>query len=426
MVSHWPLGLLGLSLAICLLVLALCVAAETAFLAFNRQRMGYLATRSQRHGNQAAWLVEQADRLVGVLRLLGTLLRVTAAALATWLGLQWGGETGVMVAVLVLTLVVLVLVDLVPKTVALLHPERVALVLVPLLAPVARLLRPLAHLVTYLARQLLRSLGLLSPPDHQSWGKRASTHPLRSIVNEITGLIPRAHQRMLIGLLDLENITVEDVMVPRADILGLNLAEDWSETLARLEDTRHTRLPVYREDIDKIAGILHVRDALSLLTRQDMGREALLGVLREPYFVPAGTPLHTQLLNFQRHHQTLGLVVNEYGDIQGLITLEDILAEVVGELTPEVNAPLQDVYLEPEGSYLVDGTTSVRELNRRMGWNLPSHGPKTLNGLIVEHMETLPEVGTSLLLAGYPVEVVQTSGNVVKTVRVKPRLTQRD
>jgi Mg2+/Co2+ transporter CorB len=269
-------------------------------------------------------------------------------------------------------------------------------------------------------RGLLR-LGRLIPATNNGL-ETLSQEELRTAVNEVTGIIPRRHLRVLVGLLELENIAVEDVMVPRAEIVGLDLEAPWPDLLARLITTCHTRIPVYREDIDRVEGILHVRDTLPLLVRPDFDRASLQRVLRETYFIPEGTPLHIQLLHFQHHRQGLGLVVNEYGDIRGLITLEDILEEVVDELAPEPASGLRDIYPEPDGSYLVDGGASVREINRQMGWKLPTDGPKTLNGLILEQMEAIPTVGTSFLLAGYPMEVVQIGGNVVKTVRVKSGL----
>ncbi|HWQ95225.1 MAG TPA: transporter associated domain-containing protein, partial [Gammaproteobacteria bacterium] len=235
-------------------------------------------------------------------------------------------------------------------------------------------------------------------------------------------LIPQRHQRMLLSILDLEKITVEDIMVPRNEIVGLDLNDDWEQILAQLTSSQHTRLLVYRDGIDNVVGILHLREALRMMSREDFNKEALMEVMKDPYFVPEGTPLNTQLLNFQRQKRRIGLVVNEYGDIQGLVTLEDILEEIVGEFTSDPYATVSDVYPQADGTYLVDGSTNIRDLNRMMHWDLPTDGPKTLNGLILEYLETIPAPGTSLRLAGYPIDIIQTTENAVKMVKVNPVL----
>ena len=288
-----------------------------------------------------------------------------------------------------------------------------------MLGPLLRLLFPLVWFVNLLTSGLFRVFGVAE----QAGSSHAlSTEELRTVVNEAGAMIPRRHQRMLTNILDLEKVTVEDIMVPRNEVVGIDLEDEWTTIIEQLVNSQHTRLPVYRGDINHVVGMLHLRDGLRLFQRESFARDDLTGVLHEPYFVPEGTALNTQLLNFQRQRRRIGLVVDEYGDIQGLVTLEDILEEIVGEFTTDPAATHRDIHRQEDGSYLVDGSVTVRELNRLLKLNMPSKGPKTLNGRVLEYLENIPEPGTSLLLSGYPVEIVQTTGNAVKTVRIDPKL----
>ncbi|CAK0750927.1 UPF0053 family inner membrane protein YfjD [Gammaproteobacteria bacterium] len=413
-----PLSLLITGLALSVALAAFCAGAETGLMALNRHRLRYLISRGQRQAAIAARLLEHPDRLMGLLLLGNTFFKVCAAGLAALIGWRLEGDLGVVVAAVLLSLVVLVVADLAPKTAAILNPERVGLTLAPILLPLVQLFTPVVWTLNSFTRGLLWLERRVLTHDNSS--EPFSQEGLRSVINEVTEIVPRRHLRVLMGLLELENIKVEDVMVPRTEIIGLDLNDPWPELLIRLTMTIHTHLPVYRESLDQIEGMLHVRDILPLLVRPDFDLAGVRQALREVHFIPPGTSLHTQLLHFQQHRQGLGLVVNEYGDIRGLLTLEDILEEIVGELAHEPNVELNNIALEPDGSYLVNGGVSVWELNRQMNWKLPMEGPKTLNGLILEHIETIPAVGSHFLLAGYPMEVVEIGGNVVKVVRIKP------
>jgi len=412
-----PLSLLFGGLVLSVALAAFCAGAETGLMALNRHRLRYLISRGQRRAAIAAQLLEHPDRLMGFLLLGNTFFKVCAAGLAALIGWRLEGDVGVVVAAVLLSLVVLVVADLAPKTAAILNPERIGLTLAPILLPLVRLFTPLIWMLNFLTRGLLWLERLV--PAHDNGSEALSQEELRSVVNAVTEIVPRRHLRTLMGLLELENIEVEDVMVPRAEIIGLDLEDPWPELLTHLTTTTHTHLPVYRGNLDQVAGILHIRDVLPLLIRPDFDRAGLSQALREIHFIPPGISLHTQLLHFQQHGQGLGLVVNEYGDIRGLLTLKDILEEIVGELAHE-SSELHNISLESDGSYLVSCGVSVWELNRQMGWKLPMKGPKTLNGLILEQVETIPAVGSHFLLAGYPMEVVEIGGNVVKTVRIKP------
>jgi Mg2+/Co2+ transporter CorB len=265
------------------------------------------------------------------------------------------------------------------------------------------------------ANALLRLLGVR--PD-QIASHSLSAEELRTVVAEAGVMVPRPHQRMLISILDLDAITVDDIMVPRQEIVGLDLDRTWEENLAVIQTSQHNRLPVYREYIDNIIGVTRVRDLLPELARGELTQALLLERIREPYFVPEGTPLTKQLLNFQQHRRRSAFVVDEYGDVQGLITTQDIVNELVGELDHDSTALDIGVTKESERSYVVDASANVRQLNRVMNWNLPTDGPKTLNGLIVEQLETIPESGTGVTVADYPIEILDTSEHGIKRVRV--------
>jgi len=274
--------------------------------------------------------------------------------------------------------------------------------------------------VSITSNAVLRLFGM-SPENAQK--HQMSNEELRTIVNEAGAMIPRRHQRMLLSILDLEKVTVEDIMVPRSEIIGIDLSDEPEQILTQLTNSEHTRLLVYSDGIENILGILHMRDAVQLMAHGGFAKDSILQVMRDPYFVPEGTPLNTQLLNFQRQKQRIALVVDEYGDIQGLVALEDILEEIVGQFTTDPANNVRDVHPQEDGSYLVDGSATVRDLNRMMHWTLPTDGPKTLNGLIMEYLETIPEPGISLKLAGYPIEIIQTTANAVKIAKISPALT---
>jgi Mg2+/Co2+ transporter CorB len=300
-----------------------------------------------------------------------------------------------------------------------LHPERIAYPAAIILKPLLKFFYPIVAAINWLANGVLRLLKVF-PTDidpHQ-----LSTDELRTVVNEAGTLISHKYQSMLVSILDLEKVTVDDIMVPRNEISGIDIEDEMDEIIELLVHSQHTRLPLYRRDIDDVLGVLHLRKVLQPLEHRELDKGWLLENASEPYFVPLGTPLDTQLRNFQRQRQRIGLVVDEYGDVDGLVTLEDLLEEIVGEFTTDPADQSPDVHPQDDGTYLIDGSANVRELNRSMRWELPTDGPKTLNGLVLEYLESIPEPGTSLLIARYPVEIVQVSGNAVKTARVKPAM----
>ncbi len=406
-------------LAVLILLSGFFSGSETALMTLNRYRLRHQA-RDGHHGARLAdRLLQRPDRLLGLILLCNNFVNIVASALATVIALRLGGEAAIAVATGLLTLVILIFAEVAPKTLAALHPERLAYPAAYLYTPLIRVLYPIIWLVNLAANTLLRPFGI--HPD-SSRDDALSPEELRTVVQESGRMIPKRHQRMLVSILDLEEATVEDIMIPRNDINGEDLNDSWPEIMDQLVNSQHTRLPVFEDNIDNIIGIVHIRRVLNKLSQGEFDREKLRSLVKPPYFIPESTSLHRQLLNFQRNNRRIALVVDEYGDIQGLVTLEDILEEIVGEFTTDPLAiRVQGIVEEDDGSFLVNGGLNLRTLNRMLGIELPTDGPKTLNGLIVEQMESIPEPGTGMKLGGYPVEVVQSSSSAVRTVRIKPQ-----
>lgn len=390
--------------------------SETGLMSLNRYRLRHLADQNRKGAKTALRLLSRPERLIGVILLGNNFVNILAASISSLIGFHFYGETGVVIASVVLTIVILIFSEVTPKTLAALNPERFALPATYVLEPLLKILYPFVWVTNQSANLIFRLLGISKSQVSQY---DLSTEELRIVVNEAGTVIPQRHQQMLLNLLDLEKVTVEDIMVPRNEITGVDLEDDWEKITKDLHTSQHTKLPIYEGDIDRIIGFLHLRKAIQIFKDPETAsKETLRAMLREPYFVPAGTPLNTQLLNFQREKRRIGLIVDEYGDILGLITLEDLLEEIVGEFTTDPSASSRDIHIQEDGSYLIDGSTSVRELNRILEWDLPTEGPKTINGLIIEYLEHIPVSGTSLLIADYPMEIVQTINNTVKTVKI--------
>ncbi|SGY82278.1 Putative membrane protein [Moritella viscosa] len=325
---------------------------------------------------------------------------------------------GLAVSTGLLTIVILIFAEVTPKTLAALHPEKVAFPSSLLLRPMLTLFYPLVWLVNIISNGLLSLLRV--NVNHNDNGA-LSSEELRTVVHEAGAMIPQRHQDMLISILDLEKVTVDDIMVPRNEIIAIDINDDWETLLRQLRNISHTRVLLYRDTIDDAVGFVHTRDALRLLLKEQFDKTTLLRAVKELYFIPEATPLNVQLLKFQRKKERIGLIVDEYGDIQGLVTLEDILEEIVGDFTTTM-APSasEEIEAQPDGSYIIDGTANVRDINKEMNWHFPTNGPKTLNGLILEYLEEIPESNISLKIAGHPLEVLEIENNVIQRVRVQP------
>jgi Mg2+/Co2+ transporter CorB len=419
------------ALVILIIISGFFSGSETGLMTLNRYRLRHLARHKHAGAMRAEKLLRRPDRLIGLILLGNNFVNILATSLATYTALRIvseyqlsvGVEVTISVTSGILTFIILIFAEVTPKTLAALHSEKYAFPASLVLTPLLKVLYPFVWITNVIANGLMRLLGVRgedAPTDS------LSSEELRTVVNEAGAMIPRGHQQMLLNILDLERVTVDDIMVPRNEIMGIDLEEEWDEIVDELQTCEHTRMPVYLGEINNVQGIVHMRNVLPVLTSSDapesVAREKFLDILREPYFVPEGTSLTKQMLNFQHEKRRIALVVDEYGDIQGLVTLEDILEEIVGEFTTDPAARLRDIHPQDDGSFLVDGSTSIRELNRQLDIALPTDGPKTLNGLILEHLESIPEAGTSLLLANYPVEIMQTKENTVKIARLLPAL----
>jgi len=410
-----PLGLLVIIIVVLLVLSAFFSATETALMSLNRYRLRHQSRSGHRGARVAEWLLQRPDRLIGLILLGNTGANIAAAALVTVVAQRLGGEGAVLVATFLLTVVVLIFCEVAPKTIAALNPARIALLAALIYYPLLKIAYPVVWVLNLFANGLLRLVGVR--PD-QIASHSLSAEELRTVVAEAGVMVPRPHQRMLLSILDLDAVTVDDIMVPRQEVIGLDLDRTWEENLNVIQTSPYDRLPVYREYIDNIIGVTRVRDLLPELVRGELTQALLLERIREPYFVPEGTPLTKQLLNFQQHRRRSAFVVDEYGDVQGLITTQDIVNELVGELDRDSSAVDLGITKESDLSYVVDASANVRQLNRVMNWNLPTDGPKTLNGLIVEQLETIPESGTGVTVADYPIEILDTSEHGIKRVRV--------
>jgi Mg2+/Co2+ transporter CorB len=415
------LGVLFLALFILILLSAFFSGSETGLMTLNRYRLRHLAEKGHPGAQRAVHLLERPDRLIGLILLGNNFVNILASMLTTLIALELWGESGIAFAAGVLTLLVLIFAEVTPKTLAALHPERIALPSAWIYVPLMKVFYPLVWLVNTIATVFLRLLGV-STEAHAS--QALSTEELRTVVKEAGAMIPARHQEMLLNLMDLEKVTVEDIMVPRNEVFGIDLDGDWDSVITQLSGSRYTRLPLFRENIDHVIGILHMRDILPLLYRGELDRPALQRSAREPYFIPENTSLNRQLLNFQRNMRRIGFVVDEYGEMQGLLTLEDILEEIVGEFTSDPAAQFDDIVPEEDGTWLVDGSINIRTLNTALHMSLPTDGPKTLNGLIIEYLEMIPDAGTSVLLDRHPIDILLIKENMVKTVRIHPALPE--
>jgi Mg2+/Co2+ transporter CorB len=415
-----PLSVLFAALFLLILFSAFFSGSETGLMTLNRYRLRHLAEKKHPGALRTRKLLKRQDRLIGLILLGNNFVNVLASILMTLITLRLYNDTGMVFAAgMVLTVVILLFAEVTPKTLAALHPERIAFPASYIYIPLLKILYPFVWVLNVIANNLLKLFGV-SGEDQAS--QALTKEELRTVVIEAGALIPERHQSMLLNLMDLEKVTVEDIMVPRNEVAGIDIDDDWGNTVKLLSGSQYTRLPLFRENIDQVIGTLHMRDVLPLLYRDQLDREALQRIAREPYFIPENTSLNRQLLNFQHQHRRTGFAVDEYGDIQGLVTLEDILEEIVGEFTSDPSDHFEDITPQEDGSWLVDGSINVRTLNMALDMSLSTDGPKTLNGLITEHLEMIPETGTSLLLDNHPVDIVQIKENMVKTVRIHPSL----
>ena len=422
MSDHIPLAWLFTALAVMLFIAGFFSIAETSMMALNRNRLKHLVREGRRSARLTQELLEKTDRLLGVILLGNNLVNAASAVLVAEMSIRlFGeGEYTLMIATASVTFFILVFSEITPKVIGATYPEAIALPSAYILSPLLRVAYPVVWFVNLFVQGLLRLLFIKPREDS---GENLSMEELRTLVLEGGKYIPKKHQSIFLNLFELEDMTVDDTMTPRGQIEGIDLEDDIDDIRTAISTAHHTRLVVYEGGLDKVVGILHVRKFLNASRREPLDKDGLRSILRDPYYLPEGTPLLQQLTNFQEQMRHVGLVVDEYGEILGLVTLQDILEEIVGEFTSQKPMSGNLVRKEADGTVIAEGTCPLRVLNRKAGFHFPLEGPKTINGLVLEALEDIPEPGTSLLVAGHPVEILQVQNRMVKVVRISERKT---
>ncbi len=389
-------------------------SSETGILSLNRYRLRHLAKEGHRGAKRVSDLLSRPDRLLGTILIGNNFVNILASSIATVLAIKLWGEAGIAIATIGLTLALLIFGEITPKTLAALHPDRVAYPFSLPLLLLQKLFYPLVIMLGWISNGLLKLIGIDPASKHSD---SLTTEELRSVVRESGHELPKNRQSMLLGILDLERVTVNDIMIPRNEVTGIDLEDDIETIISQLTTTTHTRLPLFRHDINQVEGIVHMRQIARLMNNDQLTKDALVAACNEPYFVPESTPLSTQLINFQKQKRRIGIVVDEYGDVIGIVTLEDILEEIVGDFSNQSALRSPDIHPQEDGTQVIDGAAYIREVNKALDWHLPCDGPKTLNGLITEVLESIPDSAVCLAIGPYRLEILQSSENRVKSVR---------
>jgi len=411
-----PISILFGLLAFLLFLSAFFSGSETALMTLNRYRLQHLVKKKHRGALKVHQLLKRPDRLMGLILLGNNFVNILASSIATLIAIRIAGDEAIPASTAILTILVLIFSEVTPKTLAALRPETLAFIAAWLYVPLLKIFYPIVWIVNVISNLLLRIVGV-NPKKAKK--DTLDKDELKSIVADTDHILPARYQNMLIRILDLESASVEDIMTQRKEIVGIDLEDSIDDIIVQLRNSPHTRLPVYKKNIDRVIGFLHIRTVLSRISHPDFDKQVITDNLSKPFFIPASTSIHKQMQIFKTEKQRFGLVVDEYGDVQGLVTLDDLLQEIVGELIME-DEP--DIKKQKDGSYLVDASVTVRELNRITNWDLPTEGPKTLNGLIIEYMETIPDPGTSIKFHGQILEIIQRDESTVKLVRFHPQV----
>jgi Mg2+/Co2+ transporter CorB len=402
-----------------ILLAAFFAASETGLMALNRYRLRNLANKGNRTAKLTQKLLGRPDRLLGVIVIGNTFTTILASSVATVVAVRLWGEGGVVISTITLTLIILIFAEITPKTLAVLYSQKISFFVAWPLWLFLWILYPIVWFGNVISNNFLRLFGVKINKKRIS--DQLNIEELRTVVNEAGGMIPIEDQEMLLSILELGRVTVEDIMIPRNEVIGVDLDDDWDDILEQLLSCQQSFLPVYHASIDKVLGVLSLRACLSSLINEELTKSHLKNILLQPYFVTETTSLGNQLLNFRKEKRHIALVVDEYGEIQGMISLEDILEEIVGEFIVDVDTVTKDLHLQPDGSYIVDGTITLRELNKLTSWNFSLKGPKTLSGLIIEHLQEIPHPKTSVKIAGYSIEIISVKDNIVKAAKIFPK-----
>ncbi len=417
--EHISTTTLIVSLIVMVVISAYFSGSETGMMTLNRYRLRHLSRQGNRAAKRVEKLLQKPDRLISLVLIGNNLVNILASALGTIVGMRLYGDAGVAIATGVLTFVVLIFAEVLPKTIAALYPEKVAFPSSFLLAPLQIIMMPLVWLLNMITRVLMRLVGIKTDG---AVSAALSKDELRTIVNESHSQISRRNQDMLLSVLDLEKVTVDDIMVPRNEIVGIDINGDWKSILRQLTHSPHGRIVLYRESLDDAISMLRVREAWRLMTeKKEFTKETVLRAADEIYYIPEGTPLNVQLVKFQRNKKKVGLVVDEYGDIQGLVSVEDILEEIVGDFTTSMSPTLaEEVRPQNDGSVLIEGSANVRELNKAFNWKMPEDEARTVNGMILEALEEIPAPGTRVRIDQYDIDILDVQDNMIKQVKVMP------
>ncbi|MGD8108494.1 HlyC/CorC family transporter [Pantoea sp. FN0302] len=418
--EHVSTTTLIITLVVMILVSAYFSGSETGIMTLNRYRLRHKAKNGNRSARRVEKLLRRPDRLISLVLIGNNLVNILASALATIVGMRLYGNAGVAIATGILTFAVLIFAEVLPKTIAALYPEKVAYPSSLLLGPLQIIMMPLVWLLNTITRLLMRMIGIKSDGSISS---ALNKDELRTIVYESRSLMSRRHQEMLLSVLDLEKVSVDDIMVPRNEIVGININDEWKSIERQVSHSPHGRIVLYRDSLDDAVAMLRVREAWRMMTeKKEFTKENLLRAADEIYYVPEGTPLNVQLVKFQRNKKKVGLVVDEYGDIKGLVTIEDILEEIVGDFTTSMSPSLaEEVMPQSDGSVLIEGTANVREINKAFNWHLPQEEARTVNGMLLEELEEIPQAGTRIQINNYDIDILDVQDNMVKQIRVTPQ-----
>ena len=386
-------------------------------MSLNRYRLKHLRRNHHPGATRASKLLESPDKLIGVILIGNNFVNFLAASVATSIAVVVLGDPAPLTTAIVLTIVVLVFAEVTPKTLAALHPETIAYPSSILLILLLKIFYPVVWAINLVSNGLVRLLGFASVHDDSQ--QHLTPEELRTVVYESSERMPRRRHGMLLNILDLEKVSVDEIMVPKNDIIGVDIEDDLKDILDQISSAHHTRIPVYKNNIDNLVGILHMRSTGKFLKMETLNKAAIIQETNEVYYIPDTTPLHTQLFNFQKKKLRMAVVVDEFGAVKGMVTLEDILEEIVGEFTTDLTTNSKDIHAQEDGSFLIDGTATIRDINRALSWELDASGAKTLNGLLMENLESIPDSLVGIRLDGYYAEIVQVKDNVIRTVRMR-------
>ena len=383
-------------------------------MSLNRYRLKHLVKENDKGAIRADKLLKRPDRLLGVILIGNNFVNILAASLTTVLCLNLFGDSGVVIGSIVLTLIILVFAEITPKTFAALNSEKVALPASLVLKYLQKILRPLVLFVNFFSNFFMRLLGTKETTINED----LSPEELKSVLENSGDLIPKKYQDMLISVLELDKVSVDEVMTQRSEVIGIDINQPIENILSNLQNNQKDFLPVYNESLDDLRGVIDLYGITSFLSNEDKSIESLIESLDEAYFIPENTPLSTQLFNFQKNKKTVAVIIDEYGSVKGLVTIKDVLEEIVGELATDIDRETVEIMEQKDGSYLIDASIPLRELNKKLNWQLPINGAKTLNGLIIDQVETIPEDNIKIEIDNYAIETVLIRNNMIKIARV--------